>query len=140
MALTVLHLPFVLDSGKSNISHEVLTKYNPNESSFYVLQLFRSGASGTGSRLVKSNEPTTKEKLTVRQGSTSFGACELQRWRWLFGNKMLVSLTVRAFRERAKERERGRESETESTSISNPFRLLSLSRTLSRTHSLSHTH
>ena len=30
----------------------------------------------------------------MRQGSTFFGACEVQCWRWLFGDKMPVSLLV----------------------------------------------
>ena len=28
----------------------------------------------------------------MRKGSTSFGACEVRRWRWLFGNKIPVSI------------------------------------------------
>jgi len=28
----------------------------------------------------------------MRKGSTSFGACEVRCWRWLFGNKIPVSL------------------------------------------------
>ena len=28
----------------------------------------------------------------MRQGSTSFGACEVRCWRWLFGNEMPISL------------------------------------------------
>jgi hypothetical protein len=31
----------------------------------------------------------------MRKGSTSFGACEVRRWRWLFGKKTPVSLTAR---------------------------------------------
>ena len=30
--------------------------------------------------------------LRVRKGSTSFGACEVRCWRWLFGNTIPVSL------------------------------------------------
>jgi len=30
----------------------------------------------------------------MRKGSTSFGACEVRCWRWLFGNKIPVSLHV----------------------------------------------
>jgi len=29
----------------------------------------------------------------MRKGSTSFGACEVRCWRWLFGNKITVSLS-----------------------------------------------
>ena len=28
----------------------------------------------------------------MRKGSTSFGACEVRCWRWLFGNKIPISL------------------------------------------------
>ena len=31
----------------------------------------------------------------ARKGSTSVGACEVRCWRWLFGNKIPVSLQVR---------------------------------------------
>ena len=31
----------------------------------------------------------------TRKGSTSFGACEVRCWRWLFGNKIPVSLQAR---------------------------------------------
>jgi len=32
----------------------------------------------------------------VLKGSTSFGACEVRCWRWLVGNKILVSLEADA--------------------------------------------
>ena len=32
----------------------------------------------------------------MRKGSTSFGACEVRCWRWLFGNKIPVSRSRRA--------------------------------------------
>ena len=35
--------------------------------------------------------------IHFRKGSTSFGACEVRCWRWLFGNKMPVSPTLDAF-------------------------------------------
>ena len=30
----------------------------------------------------------------TRKGSTSFGACEVRCWRWLFGNKIPVSASI----------------------------------------------
>jgi len=46
----------------------------------------------------------------MRKGSTSFGACEVRCWRWLFGNKMPVSLRLRVMASEEAPPEEERES------------------------------
>ena len=49
---------------------------------------------GSGPWRVEELEGLMREMtpLSCGRGSTSFGACEVRCWRWLFGNKKTVSL------------------------------------------------